>query len=170
MTGVSTRERSPIEQTTRRGVLLAAVWLVLAGSGGEALIVGAIAVPFATWLSLRLLPGREPLRLGPLIALFPRFAWRSLLGAIDVAWRAFHPRLPIRPGTVDVAIHLPAGARVALGGELSLMPGSVVAGSDGNCLLVHVLDVGQNIEAAVLEEERRMTRVLDCPETGSEAP
>jgi multicomponent Na+:H+ antiporter subunit E len=154
-------------QAMRRGAVLAAVWLVLAGGGAEALMVGAIAVPLATWLSLRLLPGREALRLRPLIAMVPRFLWQSLLGAIDVAWRACHPRLPIRPGTVNVDIHLPAGARVALGGELSLMPGSVAAGSDGSRLLLHVLDMDQDIEAAVRAEERRVARTIDHAKTGS---
>jgi multicomponent Na+:H+ antiporter subunit E len=167
MTSPSTRKSAPIAQALRRGALLAAVWLVLAGSGGEALMVGAITVPCATWLSLRLLPGRELLRIRPLIALFPRFARRSLLGASDVAWRALHPKLPIRPGTSEVAIHLPAGARVALGGELSLMPGSVAAGCAGDRLLVHVLDLDQDIEAAVREEERHVMRLLASTNDGT---
>lgn len=146
--------------TVRRGIAVAAVWLVLAGASTEALLVGAVVVPLATWISLTLIPAGH-VRLGPVIALLPRFGLRSLLGGIDVAWRAFHPGLPIKPGTVRLAVDLPDGGRVALGGELSLMPGTLAAGSDGNHLLIHVLNLDQDVEASVKEEEGRLRRTLD---------
>src|SRR5690606_30734280 len=111
-------------------------------------------------------PGGVPLRFGPLAALFPRFAWQSLIGGIDVARRAFHPRLPIRPGRLRIAVELPEGGRVALGGELSLMPGTLAAGCDGDHLLVHVLDLDQDIESAVREEERRVRGTIDRAKAG----
>jgi len=165
MSGRLTLDSSRIWRAARRGIPLAVIWLVLAGAGGEALVVGAIMVPLATWLSLCLLPGSVPLRFGPLLALFPRFVWQSLIGGMDVARRAFHPRLPIRPGRLRIAVDLPEGGRVALGGELSLMPGTLAAGCDGDRLLVHVLDLDHDIESVVQEEERRVRGTLDRAKT-----
>lgn len=146
-----------------RGVVLAAVWLILAGAELEPLLMGVICVPLATWLSLRLMPGGVPVRPGMVIALAPRFIWRSLIGGLDVARRAFDPRLPIRPGWIEIATTLPDGGKVALGGELSLMPGTLSAGVDGDRLLIHALDLGQDVEAACRDEERRVRRTLDRP-------
>ncbi|WP_162300801.1 Na+/H+ antiporter subunit E [Alkalilacustris brevis] len=144
----------------KRGALLAAVWLVLAGAGGDALLVGLLVVPVATWISLRLLPASGGVRLYRMLLFLPGFLWRSLLGGVDVAWRVFHPALPIRPGWIKEPVNLSDGGKVALGAELSLMPGTLVAGSDGPMLLVHVLDTRQHTADAVHVEEARIATLL----------
>ncbi len=145
--------------TARRLVILSLIWLILAG--GEALPLAAVVVPSACWLSFRLLPATGRWRLVQLVATVLGFAWQSLLGGLDVARRAFDPRLPLNPSWIDVEVDLPDGGKVALGGELSLMPGTLVAGSDGRRLLVHVLDRGQDVARAVRVEEARLGRVID---------
>lgn len=142
----------------RRMVLFAGLWVILTGT--EALALGAVAVPAAGWLSLRLLPATRPIRIRALLAIGPGFAWRSLLGGLDVARRAFDPRLPLDPGWIEVPVDLPEGGRVALGGELSLMPGTLAAGSEGERLLVHVLDRGRDHAGAVRDEAARLGRVI----------
>lgn len=132
------------------------MWLVIAGTGLEALVVGMMFVPLAVVLSLRLVPGGIPVKFGSVAALLPRFIARSVIGGIDVARRAFDPRLPIDPGWIEVPVALPDGGRVALGGELSLMPGTLAAGSVGDRLLVHVLDRKQDVETAIRDEEHRL--------------
>lgn len=149
----------PLVATARRLVVLSLVWLILAGGG--ALPLGAVVVPAACWLSFRLLPPTGPLRLTLLVETALGFVWRSLLGGLDVARRAFDPRLPLDPGWIDVEVDLPEGGKVALGGKLSLMPGTLVAGSDGRRLLVHVLDRGQDVARTVRVEEARLGRVID---------
>ncbi len=123
-----------------RGLILGAIWLVLTGASLDGLIFGAFAVPAAVWLSLTLLPPSYQLGILRLVAILPRFIARSVAGGLDVAWRAVQPRLPIAPGWITVPVTLPDGARVALGAELSLMPGTLVAGTQEGKLLVHVLD------------------------------
>ena len=145
----------------RRASACALIWLILAGASLEALALGAAVVPFTAAFSLRLLPVGKRLRLRPVLPLIPRFIWRSLIGGVDVAWRAFHPRLPIKPGWVAVRIGLRDGGKVFLGGELSLMPGTLSAGFDGGRMLIHVLDRDQDIEPAVRDDERGVARVLD---------
>ncbi|MDM7955791.1 Na+/H+ antiporter subunit E [Blastomonas sp.] len=151
----------------KRTVALAAIWLVFAGAGLEALVVGLIFVPIAVGLSLRLVPDGIPVRLGAVAGLLPRFIAQSVIGGIDVARRAFDPRLPIDPGWIEVPVALPDGGRVALGGELSLMPGTLAAGSVGNRLLVHVLDRKQDVAAAIRHEEERLWQTTGARRGGA---
>lgn len=126
-------------------------------------------VPFALALSVRLLPPGLPVRIGSLLWQMPHFIYQSLVGGIDVAWRAFAPSMPINPGWIAIRVDLPEGGRVALGGELSLMPGTLAAGTNGDILLVHVLDRDQDVEAAIREEERRL-RMMMAPPQGTIPP
>ncbi|MBS1304122.1 Na+/H+ antiporter subunit E [Loktanella sp. SALINAS62] len=143
--------------SARRVIFFLVLWFVL--SEGEALLVGAAAVPAASWLSLRLLPATRPIHLLPLLAMTPNFLWRSLLGGLDVGRRALDPRMPINPGWIRLPVDLPDGGRVALGGELSLMPGTLAAGTDRGRLLVHVLDKDQDHARMIRIEERRLGSV-----------
>ncbi len=145
----------------KRGALLAAIWAGLVRGDAEGLVLGLLAVPVAVWLSLQLLPPIRPLRLWQLLRMLPSFHLRSAAGGVDVAARAFDPRLPLRPGWVVRPVPLPDGGRVALGADLSLMPGTLVAGSDGERLLLHALDSGAGPEAALAEEAERIARLVD---------
>jgi multicomponent Na+:H+ antiporter subunit E len=139
----------------KRLALLGGIWLALAGTGREALLVGAVAAPAAVWLSLALLPPVAPVRLARAALLAPGFVARSVIGGIDVAWRAFHPRLPLRPGWLAFPTGLPDVGRVALGAEIALMPGSLAAGTRGGRLLIHVLDrEGDHVRRLAAEEAR----------------
>lgn len=101
------------------------------------------------------------MRLITVFRLAPGFAWVSLLGGLDVAWRAFHPRLPLNPRWVVYPVRLPPGAaRVSLGNELSLMPGTLAAGGQGDTLYVHCLDGDRPVEGQIAEEERRVAETI----------
>lgn len=146
----------------KRFALLFAVWLVLTSGAAGALLPGALAAAVATVLSLRLQPadGRlvRPLRV---LALAPEFLWVSLLGGIDVAWRALHPHMPIDPGWIRYRTRLPAGAaRVALGDEVSLMPGTLAAGTHGDMLYVHCLNRTEAAEKRIAAEEEHIARAI----------
>ncbi|MFN7177310.1 MAG: Na+/H+ antiporter subunit E [Thermaurantiacus sp.] len=143
----------------KRFLLFLGVWLILTSGDLEALAPGTMTAAGATFLAHRLVRrGDMQLRVLPLFALLPGFLWRSFLGGIDVARRAFDPRMPLNPGWVRYQTRLPPGAsRVALGSELSLMPGTLAAGSDGDELLVHCLDTTADVDRMIAEEERRLT-------------
>ncbi|NAZ36785.1 Na+/H+ antiporter subunit E [Rubellimicrobium sp. CFH 75288] len=125
----------------KRAVAFGLLWLALAGPDGEGLMFGAPAVALAVWTSLRLVPPVRPVRLLRAVLLLPGFLWRSFLGSVDVAVRAFGAPERLRPTWRVWPVDLPDGARVALGAQLSLMPGTLAAGCgrDGT-LYVHVLD------------------------------
>jgi multicomponent Na+:H+ antiporter subunit E len=146
-----------------RGVGFLCLWLIIFGADVPDLLVGAAAAAAATWTSLRLLPpGRTRLRPGALARLVVRFFAQSGVAGADVARRALDPALPLRPGFKLCPTRLPPGrAREAFCAMASLLPGTLPAGSDqGGALLVHCLDVEQDVAAQMAEEEDAFLAVL----------
>jgi multicomponent Na+:H+ antiporter subunit E len=166
-----------IRSTLVRAAGLFGFWLLLAaplrGSPLGALIpdlvVGALASAWATWLSLRLLPpapGR--IRLAALGRLTRSFLWQSVVGGVDVALRAFHPRMPLRPGFLAYRVGLPPGTgRSAFGALTSLMPGTLPVGTDrDDALVYHCLDLDQPVAQGLAREEALLTQVRDARTRG----
>lgn len=143
-----------------RTLFLGGVWLVLTGAEGKGLVVGAVAVPAAVWLSLRLMPAHHHLSLWRFIRHVPSFLSGSVLGGFDVARRALSPQMRLHPGWAEVPVRLPDGARAALGGELSLMPGTLSAGTRDGRLLVHLLDTTAGFDGAIPREEAAIAAML----------
>lgn len=146
-----------------RFVFFTALWLTLDGAKPAGLIVGLPAAALAAWLSVRLLPpGGRRIRPGAALALAWHFIRSSIAAGVDVAWRAFHPRMPLRPGLVEAACTLPHGTRrdmhLALG---SLLPGSLPVGDieDGRVVL-HCLDTRQPVDAQMARQEKLLRRAL----------
>lgn len=140
-----------------------ALWVVLMPSAKPAdLAVGAVAALAATWVSLRLLPPATGcLRFGALLALVPHFLVQSVRAGIDVALRAFHPRLPLRLGLVSCPLDFPPGyARNTFATFTSLLPGTVPCGDHQDGVVYHCLDVGQPVIEQLHEEERRLAKAV----------
>ena len=145
-----------------RGTILLAYWVVLMGPGPADVVVGTMTAAMATWVSLRLLPPQPArLRLVALPALALRFLWQSVVAGVDVARRAFDPRLPLRPGFATYRVGFPPGpARNAFTDLTSLLPGTVPVGEQDGALLYHCLDVGQPVVAQLAAEEAVLRRAL----------
>jgi multicomponent Na+:H+ antiporter subunit E len=146
-----------------RALLYFGVWIVIDQSAKPAnLVFGVLAAGAATWASLRLLPpsaGR--VRLGVLLTLLPRFLWQSLVAGVDVARRAFSPRLPLAPGFVDYPARLPRGtARNAFELISSLMPGSLATGETAAAIEYHCLDASLPVIEQLAAEEQSYARAL----------
>jgi len=146
-----------------RALLYFLVWIVIDQSAKPAnLAFGVLATAAATWASLKLMPpaaGR--VRMGALLMLLPRFLWQSLVAGIDVARRAFSPRLPLQPGFVDYAPGLPRGsARNAFEAISSLLPGSVPTGETEDVIEYHALDVAQPVTEQLAAEEQAYAKAL----------
>jgi multicomponent Na+:H+ antiporter subunit E len=144
-----------------RLALFAGVWIVLTGGAGKPFLA-LVAIGAAALVSLRMLPpgGRRiaPVAMGRFLA---GFLARSVAGGVDVAWRALHPRMPLAPGWRVLPTGLPeGGARVAFETELSLLPGTLSAGSHGDAILVHCLDVRGDVPGAARAEEARLAAAL----------
>ena len=137
-----------------RWLVFFGLWAVVAGVGILDLLVGAPSAALAAWASLVLLPaGRWP-RPVALARLAARFLWQSVLAGTDVARRALAPALPLRPGFLTCPLHLaPGPARSAFCAFSSLLPGTLVAGSERDgALSMHCLDVGQDVHGERAEE------------------
>jgi len=99
----------------------------------------------------------------PALFLFiPRFIWHSLIGGADVAWRAFHPGMPIQPAIYMYPFRLKTeGARVFLAQVISLMPGTLACCVGPQFLVVHVLRGSREAFVKETEElEHRTARVF----------
>jgi multicomponent Na+:H+ antiporter subunit E len=139
------------------------LWLVISRPGLADLLVGAITAVAATWTSLHLLPpGRGRLQPAALARLGLRFVCQSAVAGTDVARRALDPSLPLRPGFVLCPMRLaPGPARNAFCTLSSLLPGTLVAGSDPDgALRIHCLDVGQAVRAQMSAEEAMFLAAL----------
>lgn len=146
-----------------RGSAFFLLWLVLMQSFklGD-LVMGLLTAILATWISLHLLkPESGRFRFGKLLSLLPHFIWVSVLGGIDVARRAFDPRLPLQPGFVSYPLDFPPGlARNTFATFTSLMPGTVPVGETDEVLIYHCLDFSQPVVEQLWTEERRLAMAL----------
>lgn len=139
------------------------IWIVIDQSAKPAnLAFGVVATVAATWVSLRLLPPESGrVRLGALLLLLPRFLWQSLVAGIDVARRAFAPRMPLEPGFVEYPVKLPRGsARNAFDAISSLLPGSVPTGETEAVIEYHALDLRQPVVEQLAAEEQAYAQAL----------
>jgi multicomponent Na+:H+ antiporter subunit E len=145
-----------------RGAGFLAFWLVLFGFSFADLPMGALTATAATWASLRLMPpGPRLLRPGALARLALRFLGQSIVAGADVARRALHPRLPLRPGFVAYPVYFPPGtARNAFTTLTSLLPGTVPAGDERGQLVYHCLDVDQPVLSQLAAEEAALSEAL----------
>ncbi len=140
------------------------IWVVLAGPDPGGLLFGLTTAAAAAWTSLRLLPpSPRRFRMLPLALLGRHFIWGSIVAGVDVARRAFHPRLPLRPGFVTYTCRVPAGTtRDLFLAMTSLMPGSLPTDVDERgVLLMHCLDTDQPLADQMADTEARLLRALE---------
>jgi multicomponent Na+:H+ antiporter subunit E len=141
----------------------ALLWLLLMPSRDPAdLAFGALAVVAATALSLRLFPpAAGEVRLVGLALLMPHLLWQSILAGVDVARRAFTPRMPLDPGFLACPLALPEGlARDSFATFTSMMPGTLPCGEKDGVPIYHCLDVRQPIADVLRAEAGLFLRVV----------
>jgi multicomponent Na+:H+ antiporter subunit E len=116
-------------------------------------VIGAPAVGAAFAVRRRLKPlAPAALSAAGGLRFLAGFFRASLVSGIDVVRRAFHPRLPLKPGLIDYGLSVKSPtARMLTAGTVSLLPGSLAAGLRGDRLTVHVLD----LDAPVIEDLQR---------------
>lgn len=142
-----------------RGLLFSLVWWILTDGNVQSWWIGVPAVSFAVIASLALLPP-VPLVWRGLLTFTPFFLWRSWQGGADVAWRAFHPGMPIFPAVIEYPLRLPPGLpQVILAYIVSLLPGTLSATLDGQALKIHVLDSREDFMTELRALEERVARM-----------
>lgn len=125
-----------------RTAVLAGIWWIISAASSASWAVGLPVVIIAALLSTRLQAEDElRVRMIPLLKFIPFFLFESARGGIDVARRAYSPRLPLAPGFVRYPTRLPAGpSRTFFACCVSLLPGTLSARIDEHALQLHVLD------------------------------
>lgn len=160
--GVTGLRRLPIPALVLRAALLAALWWILTGGHAGAWSVGSVVIALALALSLRLQPPRHSrLSLPGLAGFAAFFLVRSLRAGTQVALMALRPRPDLRPAMLELPLRLPdERERLFLAAVVSLMPGTLCTGLDGDRLQLHVLDVRLPVEAEVRAAEARVARLF----------
>jgi len=146
-----------------RALGLLGLWILLIGSDPSDLAIGAATAVLAAVASVRLLaPDPHRVRVGALARIALRLPLQSLAAGYDVARRALHPRLPLRPGYVSYPLRLSPGlARDAFCALTSVVPGTVPSGPDAQGhLLVHCLDLEQAVAQQLASDEARIARAF----------
>lgn len=151
-----------------RGLGLALLWLAFTGASPDAVPYGLGAVAVILLLSFALLPPHprrwRPLRL---VALVPGLVKLTVLGGVDVALRALRPSMPLDPEWVEVPLEgASAETGIALAYLLTMMPGTLAAELNNDCLVLHVLDRGQD-SAGLARELLARLRAAEAAGTGA---
>lgn len=144
------RPRFTLRQRAVRAFWFALAWLALGRVGPADLVAGLLVAVLAGEVSLWLLPpvARRP-RIGALGVFALHFLRRSGAAGVAVARLVLAPRLALAPGLITVECGLPDGLmRQAFAATISLQPGALPAGEEGDALVLHALDV----DGPVLEE------------------
>jgi len=140
-------------------LVYAALWVLLSGAAGW--LFGLICALAATGLSLWLQLPPLGLRLPYLPRFLLFFFYETLLGAWDVAKRAFHPGLPLDPAWVAYSFNSASPrVRLLLSAMVGLMPGTLSTHFDENALYLHVLDQSQDWRTPVARMEAHLARLL----------
>jgi multicomponent Na+:H+ antiporter subunit E len=143
-----------------RGVLFSLLWWVLTDGAAASWWIGVPAVLLAVAAGVALLPPTFFVWV-EFLRFVPFFLMRSLLGGADVAWRVFHPALPISPDLIEYPLRLSPGLpRVFMANTVSLLPGTLSASLDRSVLKVHVLDNRRGVLAELEAVEQRVARMF----------
>lgn len=118
----------------------AGIWWILTEGDPGAWWWGVPAILAAAWLN-PFAPGwTGGWRIRGIIAFVPVFLFFSLRSALDVAWRAVHPRCPLEPALLDYPWALPAGTpRLLFANLVNLMPGTLCVRISEQAITLHVL-------------------------------
>jgi len=146
----------------RTGLFLL-IWWFLTDGAASSWWFGIPAVMLAVITSTALLP---PVHLvwHECIKFIPFFLTRSLTGGMDVAWRAFHPCMPIEPDLVAYSLRLPSGLpQVFMSNTVNLLPGTLSVSLEQNTMTVHILDRRKDFLKELELVEDRVARLFGIP-------
>ena len=143
-----------------RGILFTIIWWILADGATTSWWIGVPAIVLALITSTALIPP-TPFIWHEFLRFVPFFLLHSLLGGADVAWRAFHYRMPIAPSLIAYPLRLPPGMpQVFMANTLNLLPGTLSATLDQTVLTVHALDGRKDLLSELETLEQRIAALF----------
>jgi multicomponent Na+:H+ antiporter subunit E len=149
----------------RRGLFLAVLWWALSGGRLQSWVIGAPTIVLGVAIGLSFARDRPwRIRFSGLLRFAGFFIWQSFQGGLDVARRAFHPRLPLNPALVHYRLGLPEGApRILLAYTASLLPGTLSTQLEESTLTLHVLDNDPSVMELLQSLERHVANLFVIP-------
>jgi multicomponent Na+:H+ antiporter subunit E len=152
-----------------RVVLLALFWLLLNATDSASWIIGIPSILVAASFSMQLAPPRAwHWRPWQVVRFLPVFLLESVKGGIDVSLRVFRPGMRLRPVVVDYRLRLPNGLpRLLMLNVVSLLPGTLSADLQDNCLRLHVLDKNTSYENELRRIESYIEKMFHAKEGSS---
>lgn len=148
-----------------RLLLFGVLWWILTEGRTDAWLIGGFTIALAIAASLVLQPpSTRRFSLAGLAGFILFFIVNSIKGGVQVAALALRPRLDLQPEMLEIPLHLSDEyAQIFLASALSLLPGTLSAGLDGNRLRLHVLDRRMPIEHEVRAAEIHVARLFGKP-------
>lgn len=142
--------------------MFAFLWWTLTEGAADGLWAGMVAVPAALLVSVRVWrPGPSAVPLSALASFAGFFLWQSLRGGLAVARLALRPHMRLRPGLRQLSLCLPPQrGRVLLANTISLLPGTLSVGLEGDTLQVHVLDERLVTDTELQRTQERVARLV----------
>jgi multicomponent Na+:H+ antiporter subunit E len=110
-------------------------------------LAGILVAILVVWLFNDIFPAEisrifHPVRLFWLIVYIPVFTWHVFKSNLDVAYRVFHPEIPIRPGIVKVKTALKTDtAKTFLANSITLTPGTLTVDFIDDRLYIHWINI-----------------------------
>lgn len=159
-----TNKKVTLSSITVRVLLFLFIWWVLTDGDVSSLWIGLPAVILSTIVSIKLLPP-VPIVFIRLLAFIPLFLAYSFKGALDVALRVFHPRLPISPDMVKYSLNLPHGLpRVFMVNLVNLIPGTLTVQLEENVLTIHIMDIRDDFKTELIALEKQVAGIFGLPQ------
>ena len=144
-------------------VFLFAFWLALSGHYTPVFIAAGLLAAFLCALAARRMHALDeeghPLHLVPgAVSYYPWLVWEIVKSAWNVTRIILHPKLPISPTMITVKASQRGGAAIATyANSITLTPGTLTVGVDGNDLLIHALTREGARELEAGDMDRRVT-------------
>lgn len=150
----------------RLSVLALLWWVLTEGTGGWAFGIAAV-VPI-TAFSLWLAPAaRRSLRVSALPGFALFFLYQSLRAGWDVAQRTLSRDMALAPALLRLPTGLPSGAPTWwLMAIVSLLPGTLSARIEGDCIQIHCLDARLDVAGDVRTASLRIATLFGLPASG----
>ena len=136
------------------------------------LLVGAVIALITVLLFSDMFPTQifkmfNPLRLVWFLLYIPYFLWAVIKSNLDVAYRVFHPEIPIRPGIVKVKTTLKSDiAKTFLANSITLTPGTLTVDFIDDNLYIHWINIvseDPEVETKIIVSgfERYLKKIFD---------
>ncbi|WP_052249756.1 Na+/H+ antiporter subunit E [Tateyamaria sp. ANG-S1] len=148
---------STIARTALAAAVLAVLWWILNPGDRLSWIIGVPTILLGTGTVLLLPPARsQHISVAGSLRFVAYFIVQTVLGAVDVARRAFHPFWVQQPAFLIWETDLPEGPpRWMFANTVTLLPGTLTADIDGPRLTINLLDRDLTPDLPTLEARVR---------------